>query len=222
MKKVISTIIVLCLCIVTVCSSIPFATAASKPAKPKSFKVSSYNHMYNTVTLKLKEKTKLNYELKIYNHKNKLKRIVELKKAKLFWERKYKKRFPYKVENIKKNQFYKIVARSYKIKNKKRIYSAKSKPVYACQSIRCDLNWDNKIITWANIKGATRYKIVISTQNQPNKYFLLATSKKAKYALSDSDLKKLGKSFNAKIIAQKKVGKKYYSSDSVFTYLWYM
>lgn len=223
MKKLISTISVLILCVCLVLTSLSVTTSVSKPSKPKGFKITSYNPMYNTATVTLKEKIKLNYELKVYNYKNKLKQTIKIPVKNFFGE--YKKRFPYKIKNIKSHsnpQFYKIVARSYKNNKGKKIYSTKSKSVYACQGFRCDLDWNTMTIKWDKVKGATRYKVLASTKNETNKFFTLTTTKGTSYKLNSSNLARLGKNFNAKIIAQKRVGKKYYSSDSWECVLWYL
>lgn len=220
MKKSLTIISIFVLCVLLVFTSMPMFVAASKPGKPKGLKITKYNDMYETVAVGLKEKTTTNYQLKVYNYKGALKQKITIKTKKFFGASTYSKRFPYTIENIKAKQFYKITARAYKTKNGKKIYSKYSQPVYACQSFRCDLN--ERTIYWNKIKGASRYIIKVAKSTEPNKYIKLATAKNNKYVLSDTIYKELGKSFNAKIIAQKKVKNKYYSSDAVATYLWHM
>ena len=217
MKKHLSILTVLVLCVMLI-TSIP-VSAVSKPAKPKKFKITDYNPVYNTVTVSLKEKKNLNYELKVFNSKGKLQQKI---KADKYNQLPFSKYFPHTIKNITSNQFYKIVARAYKTKNGKKIYSKKSKPVYACQKVDCNLDWGTHALKWDKVKGATRYVVSVSKSNEAKSFTKLATTKDTKFILNDSIYNELGKSFYAQIIAQKKVKNKYYSSSWTASYEWHM
>lgn len=78
MKKFLLILTIICLCILVTLSSLTLSNAVSKPGKLKGFKITSYNSVYDTVTVKLKEKKSLNYEIKVYNYKNKPLRAVKV------------------------------------------------------------------------------------------------------------------------------------------------
>ena len=217
MKKLLTFLIT----VLIVFNSVLSFSAVSKPLKPKGLKIVSYNHMYHTVSLNLKEKKTANYQVKVYNYKNKLSQTINLSPNRSFTG-KYNKRFPYVIKNIKDNRFYKIKVRSYKKSNGKKIYGKYSKPVYACQEVNCSLDWNTHAISWDKVKGASRYIVKLAKDNGSKKFVKFATVKDTNVVLTDSVYKEYGKRFYAQIIAQKKVKNKYYSSHFDGTFLWHM
>lgn len=116
---------------------------------------------------------------------------------------------------IGKHNFYKVRVRAYCIDgNNKKYYSPWTSWKYVCPQPGVTLKSTSKGIkaSWDKIKGADRYIVYMSTK-QDSGYKKVATTKNASKVITKFGKSKLksGKTYYFRVVAQNKVGKKYYS-----------
>jgi hypothetical protein len=206
--------------------AIPTANAAtSKPKAPKIKKV-EFNIMYDEAFVKL-NKTKNNV-VKAYDYKNKCVATNDNNISPHYTTTPNK----YVLRGIKSFVFYKIIARSFIVKNGKRVYSDKSAPMYVCNEIT-DVHVSNfekvdikngvfPIVKWPKAKGAQKYVVKASWDNK--KFYKLKTTKNNSLQIKKIGSKaiKSGASFYVNVTAQKVVKNKTYNSlsNSQYLYIW--
>ena len=189
-KKILSVIMILCLCILITIGSIPFATAKTTIKAPTNVEYYSSNVKYERyITFKHSDMKKADgYHIQISDASGKIVTNLYCKKnnnnspfknIKNFfrYDKKYGKFYCNTKPYIHSGQFYKIKVRAVKLKKhkktvtksdiKKATYSPYSKPTYVSVSIfNVKAKKTNKgksvKITWGKVKGATGYDIKVS------------------------------------------------------------
>lgn len=195
-------------------SSIPVT-----PQKTTSVKIRSYNDSSAQISLQWKDVDCVDgYEIQLYTaYKSKDTKIKSFSKATTSYYATIKN------SNLKKNNFYKVRVRTYcKDSNGKKYYGGWSNWTYTCQQpdVKKMQSTSKGLKTsWEKIKGADRYVIYISTKQQSGyKKFGTTTSTSKVITKYGKSKLKSGKKYYVYVVAQNKVGKKYYSGDS--TYCW--
>lgn len=116
---------------------------------------------------------------------------------------------------LKKHNFYKVKVRAYCTDgNGKKYYSAWTSWKYVCPQPDVKLkNTSNGMkVSWDKIQGADRYVVYMSTKKD-SVFKKVATTKNTSKVISKIGKSKLksGKTYYVRVVAQNKVGKKYYS-----------
>lgn len=120
-------------------------------------------------------------------------------------------------EKLTNDQFMKIKVRAYNTVDGKRRYGEWSEECYfakCLRNVRISKKEDGLRIAWSKTKGAKNYTVYASVK-QNSGYKKLGTTSKNRYQIKKVNGRKLvrGKVYYFKVIANKKVGKKRYSSD---------
>ncbi len=117
---------------------------------------------------------------------------------------------------LKKHRFFKVRMRGYTTNSaEEKIYGEWSDWMYVCQQPHIISTKSVKKgiqVRYDTIKGADRYVVYMSTKKDSG-YKKIGTTKKTKYTIKKFGKKKLkkGKTYYIYVVAQNKVGKKYYS-----------
>lgn len=192
-----------------------------KPSKVSGVEVSNYWQTLSSIVIECdKNKAADGYEYQIYTaYKSKDTKVKSVKTKSTCVE--------IKNSVFKKHNFYKVKVRAYCTDgNGKNYYSPYSSWKYVSPQPDVKLkNTSNGMkVSWDKIQGADRYVVYMSTKKD-SVFKKVATTKNTSKVISKIGKSKLksGKTYYVRVVAQNKVGKKYYSGAAGnATKYWYL
>lgn len=185
------------------------------PQAPSGVKVETFDDKHGEVDLRWKAQNSADgYQIQLYSENGKKKIKSVSKKTTVNWA-------TIKHKELKKHKFYRVKVRTYCLNSSgKKYYSKWSSWIYTSESpniTKAQKTSKGLKINWRKVSGADRYVVYMSTKYNSGWTKVKTTGKNtATIAKLGKSKLKSGKTYYVKIVAQNKVGKKYYSGDKTW------